>query len=46
MTPLKKLPDEGFRRNIWGWLHRNHPHIFRRETRLVAFCSKVTDDHR
>ena len=20
MTPLKKLPDEGFRQNIWGWL--------------------------
>ncbi|MBL6981796.1 MAG: hypothetical protein ISR58_11480 [Anaerolineales bacterium] len=32
MTPLKKLPDEGF------------PHIFQRETRLVAFYSRVTNE--
>jgi len=25
-------------------LRRNHPHIFRRETHLVAFCSRVTND--
>ena len=40
VNPLKKLPDEGLRRNIWGWLRRNHPHIFRREICLVAFCSR------
>ena len=42
MTSLKKVPDEGFRRNIWEVVAPQPSHIFRQETRLMAFRSRVT----
>ena len=31
------------RRNIWGWLRRNHPHIFRRKPSSGSFFSGVNN---
>jgi len=40
-TSLQKGTLQSVRRNIWGWWRSHHPHIFRRDIRLLAFCSGV-----